>query len=111
MLLYIIFVLLNILYIIFGYMITLMSAMIYDSPNNKGFYTDLFFYSMVSTLFFALGSMGSFLYTGGYVISLFLLLTNLSLIGMSSFMISYFQDGSFAPKNKNKHKNKHKLKK
>ena len=83
-------------------MITLMSAMIYDSPNNKGFYTDFFFYSMVSTLFFAFGSMGSFIYTSGYEISINLLLINLFLIGLSSIMISYFQDGSFTPKKQHK---------
>ena len=43
MLLFIIFFLLNILYIIFGYMISLISLMIYDSPNSGGFYTDFFF--------------------------------------------------------------------
>lgn len=105
MLLFIIFFLLNILYIIFGYTITLMSVMIYDSPNSRGFYTDFFFYSLASTIFFAVGSFGSFgsfIFTCGYEISINLLLINLFLIGISSIMISYFQDGSFVPKNKHK---------
>jgi hypothetical protein len=76
--------------------------MIYDSPNSRGFYTDFFFYSIASTIFFAFGSFGSFIYTGNYETSINLLFINLSLIGISSIMIGYFQDGSFAPKNKHK---------
>ena len=102
MLLFIIFFLLNILYIIFGYMITLISVMIYDSPNNSGFYTDFFFYSLASTIFFAFGSMVSYIYTGRYELSNNLLLINLSLIGISTIMIDKFQNGSFAPKNQHK---------
>ncbi len=102
MLLFIIFFLLNILYIVFGYMVSLMSVMIYDSPYSGGFYTDFFFYSMASTIFFAFGSMISLIYTGGYEISINLLLINLSLIGLSTILIGNFQDGSFVPKNQHK---------
>ena len=95
--LFIILVLLHILYIILGYMFSMTSVMVYDSPNSGGIYTDFFFYSMMSTLFFAIGSTISLLYTGTYRLSLDLLLTNLSLILIGYVMVEYFQNGSFAP--------------
>ena len=94
--LFIILVLLHILYIILGYMFSMTSVMVYDSPNSGGIYTDFFFYSMMSTLFFAIGSTISLLYTGTYRLSLELLLTNLffSFFPFLSFLsfLSNFKD-------------------
>jgi hypothetical protein len=98
--LFIVLVLLHILYIILGYMFSMTSVMVYDSPNSGGIYTDFFFYSMMSTFFFAVGSTISLLYTGTYRLSLDLLLTNLSLILIGYVMVEYFQNGSFTPKKK-----------
>lgn len=95
--LFIILVLLHILYIILGYMFSMTSVMVYDSPNSGGLYTHFFFYSMMSTFFFAIGSTISLFYTGTYITSLHLLLTNLSLIFIGYLMIEYFQNGSFTP--------------
>lgn len=95
--LFIILVLLHILYIILGYMFSMTSVMVYDSPNSGGIYTDFFFYSMMSTFFFAIGSTISLLYTGVYTTSLHLFLTNLSLIIIGYVMVEYFQGGSFTP--------------
>ena len=95
--LFIILVLLHILYMMLGYMFSMTSVMVYDSPNSGGIYTDFFFYSMMSTFFFAIGSTISLLYTGTYKTSLILLSTNLGLILISYVMIEYFQNGTFTP--------------
>ncbi len=80
-----------------GYMFSMTSVMVYDSPNSGGIYTDFFFYSMMSTFFFAIGSTISLLYTGTFKTSLILLSTNLGLILTSYVMIEYFQNGTFTP--------------
>ena len=95
--LFIVLVLLHIFYIILGYMFSMTSVMVYDSPNSSGIYTDFFFYSMMSTFFFAIASTVSLLYTRTYRLSLDLLLTNVSLLLIGYLMVEYFQNGSFVP--------------